>query len=471
MKERIKSLVLTLLIISNFILGSYVLSTKKLWSGDGYNFFSDSNFFSSFINEIKYALSEGKSPTTHLEYPEQLIINTGYQTTRFSLDRSDSQFETLSLYISEYLKNSFHSSKKFIPIDKDDFYRVLSGKSIYIRYPATYDSALFAYLLGATQADFAQSFSSVRNVIISMDTGVYIEDASTGNTFKCITGIPTDKLSLIVDECMNTDEYTGQIINYAFDLGFDKSFGNQKALLSPIITLYSDEITVPAISASIPTVRTDNTPIESVAEDILAIFNMNPNVFRRYTEADGTLVYIENNATLKLSVNGDVYYTANDNGVSVLPSDSAHRFDALPQLAEFVNRVNSTANSVSSLQLSSNLEGNDISGNVINITFDYLANGILVKNISDDAKNAVTVTIEGGRIIKYKHRVRSYTNTGETYTVPNYIEALDDSIAKIENQLNDIEINSIDVMYTDDSTIGEKLPTWNIGIKEVIIDA
>ncbi len=470
MKERIKSIVLTILIISNFILGSFVLSSKKLWSDSDYNFFSDAGFFSGIYQKVETLLHKKNNVTTHLEYPEMLVINTGYQTSRLSLDRADSLFEELSVILNEYLKSAFSSPQKFVKISKNDFYSTLSSKSVYIRYPVTYDSSLFAYLLGITDADSVQSFTSIKNIIVTHDGYVCIEDAITGDTYRCYTGLSENKLSEIINENIDTPNETNQVINYAFDLGFDKAFGNQKALLSPIITLYSDELTVGTVSSQIPIARLSSTPSDTVAEDILKVFNMNTNVFRRYTEADGTLVFVENNATLKISPFGDITYSATDNGVLLLKDAISNKYEILPKLADFVNTVNSTADSANSMQLSSNITQNELSGDIINVTFDYLADGIPVMLTSADCPNAVSVTVEGGRITRYHHRVRSYTSTKESRTVENYIYALDDSIAKIEGQINDIEINTIDIVYKDDSQAGIKLPSWNVGIKEIIID-
>lgn len=470
MKECIKSIVLTMLIISNFILGSLVLSDKKLWSDGGYNFFSDSGIFSELSKKLELPLRKKSQVTTHLEYPELLVINTGYQTSRLSLDRSDSRFEELSLILNKYLKSAFETPQKFIKTDTNAFYSTLSAKSVYIRYPVTYDSSLFAYLLGIVDTDANQQFSSLKNIIVTYDGDVFVEDSSTGAAYRCYTSLTDTKLSEIINDCINAPNDTNQVINYAFDLGFDKAFGNQKALLSPTITLYSDELSVGAINSHIPTLNAASEPSATIAEDILKVFNMNTNVFRRYTEADGTLVFVENNATLKISPFGDVSYNATENGVMLSDDTAMNKYELLPRLAEFVNNVNRAANSSNSLQLSSNLTRNELTGNIINVSFDYLANGIPVIPTSQEINNAINVTIENGRITKYRHRVRSYTPSGNNHTVENCIYALDAAIARLEGQLNDIEINTLDVVYRDDSQTGVKLPSWNVGIKEVVIN-
>lgn len=51
----------------------------------------------------------------------------------------------------------------------------------------------------------------------------------------------------------------------------------------------------------------------------------------------------------------------------------------------------------------------------------------------------------------------------------NYINALDEAIARYQNQLNEIEISTMEVVYYDDCTDGEKLPAWDVGVKEIVI--
>ena len=84
-------------------------------------------------------------------------------------------------------------------------------------------------------------------------------------------------------------------------------------------------------------------------------------------------------------------------------------------------------------------------------------------------KNAVAIEIENGRIIKYRQLLRSYASTDTTFVVPNYILALDDTIAKYESQLNDIEINVLETVYIDSGADGIKEPSWNVEVKDVVI--
>lgn len=469
MKERIKSTVLVVLVILNFILGSKVLSTKKLWSDFGYNFFSNSeNPVTSFISSIKSKLFNKTPAETHLEAPGMIIINTGYQTTRLALNRSDEEFADLTPVINEFLTEAFSSPQKFVQAKSEDFYSALTAKSVYMRYSSNYDSSLFAYLLGISSADFSQVFSQLCNIVISADGTVYVEDSSTSDIYRCPTNISTQKLNAIIDSHATNEKQDAAIINYAFDLGFDKAFGTQKTVLAPIIPIYSDELELGLISAKNPLLKSDSTIKENEISNILRVFSMNPNILRRYTEADGTIVFVENNSVLKISSSGVIDYTATE-GVILTKSSYSVQFDAISAIAGFVDNVNIASGSDSTMQLSSPLTASELSSGTLTVCLDYLAGGIPVKLNNPSFRNAVTLEIENGRIKKYRQLLRSYSPTDTTFVVPNYILALDDAIAKYESQLNDIEINTLEIVYEDDGTDGIKEPSWSVGVKDIII--
>lgn len=469
MKERLKSIVLVVLVISNFILGSKVLSTQKLWSDFGYNFFSDSeNPIASFINSIKYRLQNTMTAETHLEAPEMIIINTGYQTSRLALNRADDEFGVISPIIDEFLVEAFSSPQKFIPAKSEDFYSALTAKSVYMHYPTSYDSSLFAYLLGISSADFTQSFSQLCNIVIAADGTVFVEDSYTSEIYRCPTNISTQKLNAIIDSQVKNEKHDAAIINYAFDLGFDKIFGTQKIVLAPTLPIYSDELELELITAKNPLIKTDSTIKENEISNILQVFSMNPNILRRYTEADGTIVFVENNSILKISQSGIIDYTATD-GVILSDSSYSVQYDAISAIAEFVDRVNAASGSDNSMQLSSQLTSYELSSPVLTVCLDYLAGGMLVKLDDPSFKNAVTIDIENGRIKKYRQLLRKYSPADTTSVIPNCILALDDAIVKYESQLNDIEINTLATVYIDDGTDGIKEPSWYVGVKDVII--
>lgn len=471
MKERIKSFVLVVLVIVNFILGSKVLSTEKLWSGDGYNFFVTGlkNPITDFFRNIKSHFNGSRPIETHLEAPELIIVNTGYQTSRRILVNNDSEFSVILEIASDFLRSAFSDKQQFAVIPKDEFYSALTAKSIYLRYSTEYDAALYSHILGATRTDFSGLFSQLRNIVISSEGYVYVEDSDTGAVYCCYTHNDTLALNEIIDS-RSSDEYSDTpVINYAFDLGFDKSFATQKTVLSPMIPIFSDSFEVEAVSVSRPLSSADSSYNDAAVTAILPLFNMNPNSFRRYTEVDGTVVFVENNATLKISPDGCLSYTANDNGISLSPASLTPTYDTVTAVADFVDSINRAANSSAIMQLSSKLTSSELSASEYKITLDYTANGRRVKLDSGNSEPAVTATISDNRLIAYRHHIRSFAPTGDYSQVENYIFALDDAIANFQNQITDIEISELNIIYEDNFTDTILAPCWNVEVKEIII--
>lgn len=465
MKENLKSLLLVVLIFTNLILGSSVLSMQKLWSGDDYNFFVDTKipsikgYFSSFFHS-----DSNESKETHLEFPERIIINTGYQTSRQSLTISDKAFYDIFTVANEFLTSAFTQEQQFSSVSNEEFYSVLNSRSVYLRYPTDYDATLFSYLLGAGVPSSSLGFSKLRNAVISIDGTVYLEDTSNGSVYKLATDVPTQSLADFIEACI--EENNSTVINYAFDLGFDVAFSTQKTVLSPTIPVYSGSFEAETVLEN-DILLTDEVAREDIMSNILPLFHMNPNSLRRYTEVDGTVVYVENNAVLKLTTDGYIHYQPKDDGISVSSITSPNVNDSVISTAAFVDRLNSTAGLHSTMQISSKLTSEELSSERLTLTFDYLANGSPVRSVGSPA---VSVTIKDGRIIEYRHKLCSFERTGNFVALDSYIDALDSAISEFQNQINGIEIDKIDICYTMSDTGRELIPHWSVDVKEITIN-
>ncbi len=468
MKERIKSALLVLLVFMNLILGSQVLSTKKLWSDDGYNFFLNMlNLPSNILKNIKAQIKKTETTPTKFERPEFLIINTGYQTSRHLIRSVDEDFLSTLELATPFLSDAFSHPERFSKSSDEELRSALSSKSLYLKYPTKYSSSLFSYLLGKGSGDFSGSFSELSFLIISADGNLYVKDSDTGIVYKNKTSASTSDLNSLIDAHASNDEQSSLVINYAFDLGFDKTFATQKTILSPIIPIYSESFTSKTVTAERlivdSTGEIDNTAIST----ILPYFGMNPNGLRRYTEVDGTVVYVENNSVLKISPNGLLDYQANDEGILLSKSVTPSINESISAIAGFVDKVNIASGSESPLILTSNLTSSELNNDIITVTLDYTANGskIMLNN-----SNAVTLTIQNGRIISYRHLFRSFTVNDERVLVNDYIFALDNAIANYENQINGIEISDLEIAYNYDTLEQKLFPQWIVSVKEIVID-
>ncbi len=149
-KERLKSVFLAFLIISSLVLGSKILTEKKLWP-NGYNFFSNANVFefSGLYSKLKNYFSEDTVNKAQGFIPGEIVLNTGDQTTRISVKpNSDEFFEILSLS-EEILQSALtHTSEYISDITRDEFLSSLTSDSVYFDFSQGFESTLMAGMLG-----------------------------------------------------------------------------------------------------------------------------------------------------------------------------------------------------------------------------------------------------------------------------------------------------------------------------------
>ena len=445
MKERLKSFILVILVAFSLVLAEKILVDEKLWP-TGYNFFS-----------IRTNLKKSDhSVTDNLTAPERIIVNTGYQSSRFEYLRKSPEFKGIYDVASKILKTAFEKpARNILEVSSENWYSALTGKSIYLSYPTSYSAKNFSGLLatGRTEATFKR-FS---DIVIEENGNVYVND--NGTFYKIETG--AQEISAIIENVLKTNTEDQSVINYSFDLNFDKEFGSQKTILAPMIPIYSDAVWAEVVYAENPVMKDDEINQRTVNQ-ILSAFSINPNSMWRYTEADGTLVFVENTGILKISTDGILTFTASDTGI-MLSSGASDTYENVSQVAEFIDTVNLSINQNAEMSVTSPLTED----NAQSFTFDYNVGGIPVKY---QGTSAVKVTVRNGYITEYSQILRRYNPQDAMGFTPLYIEALDNIIAKYQSSMNQINIKKMCPAYIDDLTSGEKTPDWYIEIDNVVAE-
>ena len=462
-KERVKNLVLVFLIAMNFILGSRILFERKLWPS-GYNFFSNANNFeiTSILQGIKNHFTDNKIYKSRLLSPEKILINTGDQTTRLSLNPSDAEFNEILEEAYAVLQKAF-SDNTVTPstIARDEFYSALGSNSIYLEYAADYSPPLFARLIGTTADAPINITDGFSQVVISYSprTSVYLTNVDNDEFYKINVNKSSENMVIKIGECVENRQGVHPVINYSFDLKFDQPFGAQKTTINPLVQIYSTSENYPVIEAKNPIQNNDGYVNEDIVNNILKVFDINPNTMSRYTLAGGTTVFVENNATLKIDKNGYLEYEATVNQTE--PKDAYSAISDVSELADGVNKAirNENAMTLSSVPATSN-------GNV---ALDYMAGGLRVKIESDAMSHGVEAVIENGNIKSYKQLIRCYEVTGKDSQPMEFLAALDTAISEYSKSMNEIYINKMYVGYSDDMIDGEKNAVWVVDVDNIII--
>ncbi|MBR5809517.1 MAG: hypothetical protein IKY39_05420 [Clostridia bacterium] len=395
------------------------------------------------------------SAVDNLTAPERIIVNTGYQSSRFEYLKSSPEFKGIYDVASDILKTAFKRPVRNISqVSSESWYSALTGKSIYISYPASYSAKNFAGLLGEGRTE--ATFKNFSDIVIEENGTVYINDA--GTFYKIETS--AQDISAIIENVLNADTEDQSVINYSFDLNFDKEFGSQKTILAPMIPIYSDSVSAEVVYAENPVIK-DDAFNQRTVNQILTAFSVNPNSTWRYTEADGTLVFVENTGILKISTNGVLTFTASDTGIKLPQQSSSSTYDNASQVALFVDTVNLSINQNAEMSITSPLTED----NAETFTFDYNVDGIPVKY---QGNSAVKVRVRNGYITEYSQILRRYNPQNYMGATPLYIEALDNIIAKYQSSMNQINIKKMFPAYIDDLLGGEKSPDWYIEIDNIV---
>ncbi len=441
-KERFKSFILILLICANFVFSAKILVDKKLWLS-GYNFFVSSKTPAKGANSVSSSLFK----------PIKIVVNTGYQSSRYNYTRASDYFSTIENEANSLLKKAF-LEKNSTNITEEEWFSALGAKSVYLSYPTAFSSSVFSDFLGISSSDF--NFTGFSDIVISESGTVYINDLS--GFYKIYNS--SAEISPIIQKVSSENDDTKPVINYSYDLNFDKGFADQKTFLSPLILIYSDSISAPSVTSTNPVMKSADVYNDKAVSGILSAFSINPKTVNRYTEADGSLVFVENNGILKISLNGMLTYTATGNGISI--SSAGDLFSESSHLASFIDSLNLNAGIVSDMYITSpmSLEETDT------FSFDYLVGGFPVKY---DVP-AISAVVRDGHLVSYSQLLRAYSPVGFTTESPIFIEALDEVTEKYRTSLNEMHITNMYPAYIDNKEICEKNIDWFVDIDDVVAE-
>lgn len=457
-RERIKSFVLAILVMINFVLGAKILNEKKLWPY-GYDFFS----FIENTDIYKAIKNRDKAVTkTHITMPQQIFVNTGEQTSRILLRPGDETFSKAYSVSAETLVSALRASKKNIrSATKEEFISALNGKSFYFCYATENDTRLFGEFFAADSSDLAESVASFSGIVITSERNVFFEDYKTGAFYLAKSGISSKEILNEINSIRSSSS-GADIINYSAELKFDESFGTQTVTLSSSAPVYSTRTYLPSLKSVNPLLNSNGEPDSDIVQNILPLFRINSGNVRSYHEADGTLVFVENNGILKITPDGILSYQSTASGGFSISADNSY-VDSVTALANFTDKVSAAAAAESDLYISCRLsEKNPY------ITFDCRAFGIPVSINIDGAKNAVEAEIKNGSLISYKQVLRRYSaSVYDSAPLSPFISALDSAVEKYSQNMKNVEIQNIYPVYTDDGTREIYTADWFTEVKTI----
>lgn len=454
--ERMKTILLVLLVISSIVLTINKWFNEKLWP-EGYNFFSDvKNFFFSSDKEQKEYLFD---PVEEVLKPSEIITNNSQNHVLYT--KSSENYQSFYGEINEIIE-LLAENHKYEKANTEEWNNALKGTSYYFSYPVKYNSNYFfsrdtQKYKGIIKA--VKEFAVVKDIRIPSLVYVYIKDAETGDIFKQKIKYNSKMLEFISDK---TDIQPDEINYFSFELNFDSE--KQGMVTQPIII--DPDVLISITPKELSSVYEENlfdtiSENEQLYTSILSDFGYNTSSIRKYVESDNSVVFVENYGTLKFHSNGVLEFKSIDNTKGIeLGGDTV--YGCLNSCIAFVDSITEhiPLDEEMNWQLSSDIP--DINSKTFTLVFDYYVNDNMLVTPFElyNMKNSIVVEVVSGKIVKYRQLCRSYSPVNQYVTCPSAIDAID----AIEQQLYlpDNLISDIFTAYTYDSINGIWYPAWYV---------
>ena len=464
-KESIKTIVLTLLIVSSIVLALNNWMGEKLWS-DGYNFFSSVTKKLFSIDDEDFTGS-GSLSKEKLALPKSLIIN--------NLPKRDIYYESSSEYdkmigdVKQMLILAL-SSEKFEDATDGDWNKAIQTKSIFVSYPVLYDVSVISDILNIRKTNL--DIKTVKHFVITKGVGskldVYIKDSDLNRYKKCSIEYNTAVFDTITGKYAKN---SSGLLPFSFELNFDKKSvdsAHQKVTIEPYVSLSITSTQNEKIVSNNPIYDiTENKFNENKLNAILKAFNFNLSKTRKYVEADNSVVYVENYGTIKIFPTGLIEYKAisPEKGIELYSSKDIEFKRTFITTLNFVTDLWNSVVPGSEINLGISSDVTDKGSNQYTLKMGYYHEGILIRDdikqtpLNDELTNAVEITVQNGKIVKYRQNFKTYMPTGETIENGSTIDALD-KLFDDSSVLGSDKIKEIYPAYTFES--GECKMSWMI---------
>lgn len=450
-KESIKTVVLTLLIISSIGLALNIWVGEKLWS-DGYNFFSSitKNFLSIGNGNSN---SSGSLSKEKLALPKSLIINNPpkrgiYYESSLEYDKMINDVKQILILALE--------SPAFEAASAEQWNSAIKSKSIFVSYPVVYDVSIITDILGIGKTNL--DFKTVKHFVISKNDDiptkltVYIKDSEEDNYKKCVIDYDNKLFDAILGKyAINSSG----LLPFSFELNFDKKAADaahQKVVIDPYVSLSITNTINEAISPGNP-IYNENTGEynEDKINAVLRSFNFNQSNMKKHLETDNSIVYVENYGTIKIFPTGLVEYKAisADKGIELSSSDNIDFNKTFTSTLNFVTDLWNAVVPESEINLGISSDIINKNSKQFSLNMNYYHDGILIRDDIDETPlngamtSAVEINIQNGRVVSYRQNFKTYITENEMIENGSTIDALD----KLFNDATLLESDRIKDIY------------------------
>ena len=474
-KERIKSIVLIALVISSLVLTGQIWFNEKLWP-EGYNFFVDIKASASLHLSELFGVEPKEEVTVRTSIASPIYL-AAYMVKDFDhaitvLNTTSDDYGVINDYVSSVISHAMSRDiKNVIKVSEDDWRKALFTRGFYVDYGVEYKTHTFAQIFGGYTPSFSDTISSLRRFIITADdslvsdVSVYVADESNNEFYKISTGL--DKGEFNTNLSMLAPDATPKK-RFSFFINADVPTGVAgEAVFAPYLILNEDSTQRKTIFASNPVLDEDGVGLSMYTiERILKAFSINPKTAVKYTDADGSIMFVQSKNTIKISPDGVLSYTTVEGGKGLVLKKGASTHDAALTLSAAVGLVGEVYSALINNDARLYLNGLEENQNTLKASFGYMYDGVpIVFGGKYSGENAVEIECKDGYLKSYRQVIRHYDDSGNmALTEPTYDAKIFDVLSE-EEKISGIE--KLFEAYDDDGNDGEKFSSWFVKIKGI----
>lgn len=468
MKERIKSFVLALLILLSVGLTSITWIDERLWP-DGYSLFVNvkewpiiRNFFSD-----NYSL-----PMENLSKARKIVIADGMGTSAvfYNEDRIfDAVYDDIESFLVSFLSGETEI-KATMRLTKENVREVLNEQVMYayVNYSVAMPPSFFGQLMGVADSESLTSVSAVRDFFLLPTGDESLEVLAIDNETESVMRYElsykkTAKLIEAFTEYVSGVSADNNCV-MALQMNMDKASPDDavqmKTLLNSFLVLDSASTGI-SEKAEIISI---NPLKDGKIDDVVSCFSLSPGSIYRYVDSFGTIVYLENDSSLKIYKNGLIEYEALDAEYGIELDGGRSLYEELNSTIRFAGKVYSSASTESDFTMN---VASDIAfeqSGKIKFSFDYYHEGTPISAVIDGVggkmEHAAEITVVGGKIVEFKMLLREYKETDKKRETMNIYGAIDKVALEYAESEEPVKIDDMFLAYKEDGQSDRLYPLW-----------
>lgn len=380
----IKNLLIVLLLVSAVFLGSQT------------GLFSHLSLDTPLLGSTEKSRPEETAPESPAQAATPLMISVNlpdgsHHGIKYHSEALRQTYESFSGLLGEALG----SSGEPVPVTAAQWESALCSSGVFFDFLYPQSLSALANWLG-TEMDGDARNHTARRLCLAQDSSglfLYYIRALDGCSYRCSTALDPQALS------SRLSVYPSNSAFFAFEQ--PDSCGS----LDPYSFFTGTLPQLEELNITNP-LRTAGT-----VEGLLALFGMNSYVARQYPEADGTTVFVEGDATLRVSPGGEVSYR--QSGEAALTVSAADQIPTAGEVAEAAWSL--AAQSIGALCANGEITlsgmGYNTDAETYTVTFDYLSCGLPVRLAG--GVSAAEITISGSAITQAHMHFRQFDLSGE----------------------------------------------------------